>query len=149
MFVFSYNCGIKQTNRNSFWDFLLQLLYTQVGMTGQWDLEFPWGCGRFLHLEVSSIRSRFKNVFSSWGKKKITLKSEKDADIVFVLCLLKPFATTLLLPFPLPAFPNLFYTDLLLPGKHPSVSQMETLLYTACRVQQVGPPTDPEVSSQA
>lgn len=68
---------------------------------------------------------------------------------VFVLCLLKPVATTLLLPFPLPTFPKLLYTDLLLPGKHPSVSRMETRLYTACRVLQVGPPTDPEVSSQA
>lgn len=60
---------------NSLWHFPVQLLYTQVGLTGHWCLEFPWGCWRFLYPEVSSIRSSSYFIFFSFG-----LKPEKDSD---------------------------------------------------------------------
>lgn len=111
MFLFLTTVVKNTTKRNSFWDFPLQLLYTQAGMAGQWCLEFPWGCGRFLYPIVSSIRSSlfFFILSPGWvgGKSSWNLRKMLTVSVIFILCLLKPI-TVLLLPFPFPVwdFPN-------------------------------------------
>lgn len=59
----------------------------------------------------------------------IILKPEKDADSQFYIYFMftkTNYQSSTSFPLPCPAFPKVFYTDLLLPRKHPSNSQMRS-----------------------
>lgn len=57
----------------------------------------------------------------------IILQPEEDADSqfhIYIMFTKTNYQSITSFPHPSPAFPKLFYTDLLLPRKHPSSSQM-------------------------